>query len=199
LRRRVPGRTPLESTSHAHSSLPQLSATGGDDTYTGNFIGSRYGFGGQAALLFPVGDVFSVGPNFNFLYNSIIGNYYGYDIFLPAVGPMFRFVVIDIPVYASINYNIGWANTDLLISCAQTDPTLVRCPSDDFTCGVRGYAADIRAVFNVTEKILVGPYLSLGSLVFTNFRYNFRDQSGQRTIFADMGIFYTQVGTSIYF
>ncbi|MFH1428860.1 MAG: hypothetical protein ABIH39_03850 [Candidatus Margulisiibacteriota bacterium] len=136
-----------------------------DYDYVGNF-GGAIGIGGQSALLFPISDSISFGPNLSFTYHGIQGDLYYFDLFRPSLGGMLKLNVNDNPVYTYINYNFGWVSTE-----QENESSEIIAPAGSFTANVGGWTLGARTDIKITDTVKISPYAALDFLTLQEFAY----------------------------
>jgi hypothetical protein len=154
----------------------------------------RLGVGGQAAILFPINDLLSVGPNFNFTFNELATNWYTLNTYLPSIGPMLEINFGKNSIYLFLNYNIGWISTEQEISSVSEGTA----PAGSFSASVRGWSFGLRSSFPITDYLVIGPYLSYGVPSILEFKYKslFLGQYSDKRVNIDTTLL--QAGLTIY-
>ncbi len=170
-----------------------------DTVYIGDMNRSGLGIGAHVALLYPMGENLSIGPNINFCYSQInYGSWYHLDVYQPSLGPIVKWKMDGNSYELFLNYNLGLVVTEQEPEFA--DVAAGTGPSGAFVSNLRGFILGFRSkMYAASKDIVIGPYVtvSMPSLIAFEFRRLF--QGSYQDAWVNIDITYLEAGVSLFF
>lgn len=173
-----------------------------DIIYLGTLPSFGYGIGAQSALLFPLNNSMSWGPNFNFSWNMLNnGSWYSFNVYQFGIGPMLKMDAASFSHFVFVNYNFGFLSTE---GVYDAPAGLHPAPAGSFVANVPGYTLGWYALFPISDSLIIGPYLSYGVNWIAALKYKhlniFTTPNKYENRWMDVGLNnYIRAGVSILF
>lgn len=137
-----------------------------DEIYIGKIESNmRIGIGGHAAVLYPLTDTISFGPNYDFTYNQEETTWYSLLIFNHSIGPEFKFLMGGWSLNAFLNYNFGYLSTEQTTSGTSGYPA----PAGNFVANLPGWKVSLRSRIPISDNFDIGPYVTYNSIFIIRF------------------------------
>ncbi|MFC1511076.1 hypothetical protein ACFL5U_01660 [Candidatus Margulisiibacteriota bacterium] len=178
---------------------PQISTLSltdsGDTVYIGEIKNMGIGLGIQTALLYPISDGLSWGPNFDYSYNQVNdGSWYSLDVQIFGLGPMLKYDADNYSWLLFANYNLGFVTTEQEIS----SPSGGTRPAGSLYAGYPGFMLGASGLFRISDSIIIGPYINYGLLSIMSLKFR-RLVSGSLTnAWVNIDTTYIQIGAQIF-
>ncbi|MFA4843523.1 MAG: hypothetical protein WC632_01065 [Candidatus Margulisiibacteriota bacterium] len=165
-----------------------------DSIYLGTLkAGSGLGFGGEAALFYPLAPGVKAGPHFIFNYSPLATTWHDMQLFQTSLGGI---VELNFDsrnsVSAFVDYNLGWFSAQQEISSVAGTPA----PAGNFSGGIPGLMIGAKTCTKLTDAMGVGVYYQLGILTLAGVKYK---TTGNQNAWMDAAINFSQFGVTVNF